>query len=270
MNMADVGSIMQGAAGIANFGYNIYADQRNYRNNLRQQEITRDREDNAVQRRVADLKAAGLHPTLAAGHAAQAQPALMSPPNPKSNTLGVMEAALMSQQLKQGSSQIALTNAETDRIRNGILVDTARLDIERERLGLDKNTDSRSGEMHAHNIKMAKVERDLKRAGISNTQVDTLIKALEYRYMVDNNSKMPTRNTFIAEFQSQAEKIIGALLPQSLLDRVYEYLYAPSLYESLPDVVPLQEVPKSGRYKDMPDRVPMPPGWKPPVKYRKW
>lgn len=50
-----------------------------------QNQLTRDREDNAVQRRVLDLQAAGLSPTLAAGSAASASQVQALPPSPKTN-----------------------------------------------------------------------------------------------------------------------------------------------------------------------------------------
>lgn len=88
-----VSSIVAGAIeGLANSGVSIYNAWSTARNN----KIHREREDNAVQRRVADLEKAGLSPTLAAGSAASSAP-LSAPQLDKSEMVARFLAARQAQ-----------------------------------------------------------------------------------------------------------------------------------------------------------------------------
>lgn len=77
--MIDPLSIAMGLGGLVSTGLNVantysnnIAQAENLRYQKEQANLTRTREDNAIQRRVADLKAAGLSRTLAAGSASAA------------------------------------------------------------------------------------------------------------------------------------------------------------------------------------------------------
>lgn len=92
--------------------YKLQKEQYEYQKNL--QNIMFHREDNAVQRRVADLKAAGLSPTLAAGSAASAGPVVSTQVPQKQSDLSAY-LTLANIQTMLAEQQKAITEADIAR-----------------------------------------------------------------------------------------------------------------------------------------------------------
>lgn len=118
--------------GIINTERNWNAQKSNVAYQRRLQERLFQREDNAVQRRAADLKAAGINPLLAAGGAASSGQAVATTA-PHGDKLDIMANAKMATDISMTKSQQELLNSQK-------LLTNAQADISRKTAELQQMT----------------------------------------------------------------------------------------------------------------------------------
>ncbi len=169
--IAGINAGMGGASTIANPLLQGIMNKKNREFAARENEIMRKREDTAVQRRAADLKAAGINPMLAGlGQGAQATAGqVIAGEAPQIDTSQIIAGI-------QTALQSKMTNAQVKNLE----ADTQKKQAEKE--NIKRQGDQRDRELDQHDIEIqtekerTKIQKDIANSNIklNNNQIDKL------------------------------------------------------------------------------------------------
>lgn len=178
-------TILAGGSALAGIGSSIYntyqqADANKWQKSA--QKTTWAREDTAVQRRVADLKASGLSPVLAAGSSAgTSAPVKLTPPQSEGLDKGIIAMSAY-MDILQKKEDIAKTEQQTDLIllqqqseqeKIKLMQDINPLKVQEKQIAVDYAS-------LANPQKLKQMALDIEKTGIQNTtaRIDQDIKRL--------------------------------------------------------------------------------------------
>lgn len=194
--------LLSGLGQILGFGKDIFnsvMSLKNYQYQKDTQQTAWERENNAVQRRVADLKAAGLNPVLAAGSAAQSSsPIHINAPEAQS---GVIDRAAIAMGMLKQKADISATEAQKELMRhqmklvsqqtdNALLANTAegmRLGFEQERTEQDViNKKLENIKLNLENQIRSRDFEIIKKQGIRSDIAGSSANALQFKEFVQS------------------------------------------------------------------------------------
>lgn len=241
------GNIIDAAQGYMNYDLALqkYGDDNRYRQEMMH------REDNAVQRRVADLRAAGLSPTLAAGSAASAGPVVstQAPQLNLGNFKGRLDPSASIQSvmaIKQANAQIAQTEAQTELLKqqkdqnsitnplsaqsiqlknhsmdlaNQYAEDTlgSRVDLATQKSIAQRLENTFQSDTLSYRTNILRAQLDRQEIGIMNDKLDTALKNLGITHQTLDNTRLSLENQFSSNTFSKREVQLDYDLSAKLL-----------------------------------------------------
>lgn len=143
-------------------GSNLYSQWKNKQSNLTLQKQAWAREDTAVQRRVADLKAAGLSPTLAAGSSASTMSPIQTQAIQGKNFMdvgAVLDALKLNSEVSRSKSEALIAkNMANQAASNSIMSQLNEYDLKKR---IDAKYNSMENIELMKKVETAKLKNDL-------------------------------------------------------------------------------------------------------------